>query len=96
MRTKPPLWPFITPPPVNPRILDNFGITMNLRMLGCWPEYAAAKRSVFGKGKLRRWWMRKVFPIIRPNEYTRRVAIFEDLQHKMRQELMNAVMEQRG
>ena len=90
---KRPPWEHYIPPPTNRRILDNLGITINMRMLEYHPTYSAARVAVFGRGRVRRWWMRHVFPRVKPAEYARRVKDFEEKRAVMQQEFLNAVIE---
>ena len=88
-----PDWSSFMPKPSYGRILDNLGITINLRMLEMWPEYSAARDRVFGTGWLSRWWMRNVYPRLWPKRYEKRVAEWERVRNLMQQEFLNAVVE---
>jgi len=75
------------------RILDNIGITIKLPTLPTWPVYRDARRALYGTHRLSRFWMRRVFPWLRPRVYAVRVAAFEAAQVAHKAAFLNAVLE---
>ena len=43
------------PPSLTPRMLDNFGITMDAKMAEAFPAYEAARQAVYASGILGRF-----------------------------------------
>ena len=73
-------------------LLDNLGITVNLRTLETWPSFVRAGGRLHGSGWLGRSWMRQIYPAIRPKEYARRKMAFEQARADVRSEFLNTVL----
>ena len=79
--------------PRNPRLLDNFGITINLRMLEVWPEYKAARERLYGTNWFSRLWMKWLYPAIKPIRYNDLELQFRSKLLELQCEALNAVIE---
>ena len=93
MKTRQEIWPYCVPQPTNRRILDNFGLTINLKMLEAWPEFKAAKDMLFGTNWASKLWMRYVSPLLTPKRYEELKSKFEEERQAMQTRYLNAVME---
>jgi len=74
------------------RILDNIGITINMRTLPSWPERCKRQKLLYGSGFLSRLWC-KLRRYLEPKLYTQLVEDYETAKLKTQAELLNAVLE---
>lgn len=89
------IWPHVVPPPKSPMILDNLGIVISMESLRGWPDYRAAHEKLFGTNWFSRFWSGRVYPLIRPKSYLMRKQRFGAEQARMRQQFLDAVLENR-
>ena len=87
-------WPWPSPPPGSPFILDNLGLVISLGILEKQPEYHAALRAYFGSSwRLHRWWMKQIMRRLKKEEMAQRRARFALARLALQQEYLNAVIE---
>ena len=75
------------------RILDNIGITINMRRLATWGQRERAYRKAFGDGRLSRARC-KVRSWLFPNRHAELVQAHREATYRTQAEMLNAIMEE--
>ena len=74
------------------RLLDNLGITINMRTLPSWPERCRRQELLYGSSFFGRIWC-KLRRYLEPKLYAQLVEDYETVKLKTQAELLNAVLE---
>ena len=75
------------------RIVDNIGITVNMRELPSWQRYQELKGAVYGSGLLSRIWAQILRPWLRPVAHAELWAQWDTVERELHEELIWATIE---
>jgi hypothetical protein len=62
-------------------------------MVEYWPTYAKAKAEFFGKGRIKRFWRKRIYPRLYPDRWAKQATDWEKVRARMLTEFFNAVIE---
>ena len=78
---------------MNKRILDNIGITVNMRELPSFPLYEYANRRLYGTHWLSRFWCRRLRPRFAPARQAEAERIMDDARRHIQMDFISTVLD---